>query len=1112
MRISSKRHCLGIALALLFPSPSPANVGTGTVPAGWHRQSAAGTLDIVPLLNSRPSAVHVLLLDMDGANIAASATHDWNCGNPFTVAHCGLSAVQMREIYENVKEDFLPFNVNVTTDESRYTSAAVGKRMRCIITPSDAWFWVSENMSPEGGRSHTSSFRLAGVAKAADVPCFAFITSFDAAGNTVENGRSIAGAVSHELGHTLGLDHDGIVGNPGGYFVGQGTGPTAGLPRLWSPIMGTHLGLLTQWCNGEYNGYASVQVSPNPASINAKDDLAIIANTGLNGNGFGYAADDHGSTSATASPLSTSGNSIISNGIIGRGPAGEDDEDWFQFTVTAPGTLSLVVKPSEPFSSGTPYNVLLQNMGVGNLNPRVDLYRSNLTTLQSASGVNIISLPANPTQQEQLQLAELLRVRITQSVTAGTYYMKISGVGYGTPASTGYSNYGSLGAYSIDGGIYVAPTVTTGTGASGTVSTPFSLLLAATGNPTSWSATGLPPGIRLNSVTGQLSGAPTAAGTFNANVTATNPGGNGSKAMVFTIAAGTALATATDTSLAWTLSPNSGWFIQSATTHDGVDAAQAGPADDFESSYMETIVTGPGTLTYWWKVNADVRWAPLVFTVGGTEYRRIDGNVDWKQETISIPSGGWALRWSFQKLDADVEGADTGWVDQITYTSTVPTITSNLTASVAVGADFNYQITATNSPTSWGAQSLPAGLSIDGTTGLITGRPTVDGTYAIQLIATNAGGIGFQQLSLTVQPPGTLGNGTDSALDWVSSGNGGNVWFRQTSESQDGIDALRSGAVGNSQNSYLQAAVNGPGNIGFWWRVDSEFDADFLIFKIDGVPQSMISGNTGWAFRSVSVATAGTHFFSWTYQKDGSGVSGADAGWVDQVVWTPTPQAPVITSGNAATARVGTSFYFQVTATNGPTSFAITSGPALPGLTFSPSTGSFGGAANRPGVYPLQVTATNAAGTSSPVNVTITIQSSLSTWASNLGLSGGNALFSADPDRDGRNNLMEMALNLSPTVFETNFVPITVNPTTKRLTATFTRVAAYQDLKYEVQVSDNLTSWTTIASSINGDIMTSSGAYSVTDPGGATPTVVVVDNAAPPTKTKRSMRIKITQL
>src|SRR5438105_879620 len=80
-----------------------------------------------------------------------------------------------------------------------------------------------------------------------------------------------------------------------------------------------------------------------------------------------------------------------------------------------------------------------------------------------------------------------------------------------------------------------------------------------------------------------------------------------------------------------------------------------------------------------------------------------------------------------------------------------PVITSPLTATGSVGVAFSYQITATNSPTSFNATGLPAGLSVNTANGVISGTPTGPaGTASVTISATNANGTGTATLSLTI--------------------------------------------------------------------------------------------------------------------------------------------------------------------------------------------------------------------------------------------------------------------------------------------------------------------------------------------------------------------------
>ena len=59
-------------------------------------------------------------------------------------------------------------------------------------------------------------------------------------------------------------------------------------------------------------------------------------------------------------------------------------------------------------------------------------------------------------------------------------------------------------------------------------------------------------------------------------------------------------------------------------------------------------------------------------------------------------------------------------------------------------------ITATNSPTSFNATNLPTGLSINTTTGVISGTPTFSGTTNVSITATNVSGSDTRILELTI--------------------------------------------------------------------------------------------------------------------------------------------------------------------------------------------------------------------------------------------------------------------------------------------------------------------------------------------------------------------------
>ena len=84
-------------------------------------------------------------------------------------------------------------------------------------------------------------------------------------------------------------------------------------------------------------------------------------------------------------------------------------------------------------------------------------------------------------------------------------------------------------------------------------------------------------------------------------------------------------------------------------------------------------MTGPGTLSFWWKVSCEDDelddWDYVCVTVDGVEAKRIDGTVDWRQETLTLTAGVHVVRWTYVKDRVVSEGQDSAWLDNVVWTT-----------------------------------------------------------------------------------------------------------------------------------------------------------------------------------------------------------------------------------------------------------------------------------------------------------------------------------------------------------------------------------------------------------------------------------------------------------
>jgi hypothetical protein len=114
----------------------------------------------------------------------------------------------------------------------------------------------------------------------------------------------------------------------------------------------------------------------------------------------------------------------------------------------------------------------------------------------------------------------------------------------------------------------------------------------------------------------------------------------------------------------------------------------------------------------------------------------------------------WYLTQDMVPMFVNEHVKDLRFLDPATPAATVtPQVTSAGEATATARQVFNHLIVATELPTSFNADGLPKGLTVDENTGLISGIPQVPGTYTVTVSATNAVGTATKSLTVTVRHP-----------------------------------------------------------------------------------------------------------------------------------------------------------------------------------------------------------------------------------------------------------------------------------------------------------------------------------------------------------------------
>jgi hypothetical protein len=279
---------------------------------------ALSTAPAVPAYSSLPGAHATVYLNFSGDSLSSwdgysninTPAFDQN-GDPTTFTASELNAIH--QIWQDVSEDYAPFNINVTTVDPRTVAGSTGGVSQIDIGGNGSWTGAKY-----GGIAQIGGFSSSSAGN--PVRGFAFSANLNNG-----NPKDTADNVAHESGHTFGLQHQSLWSGSSltaEYYTGPGDGT--------APLMGnSYSAARSLWWYG----------TSTLSSTTYQNDMDVIAgNTGV-----GYRPDGLNNTLATASPLTVSGSQLSASGIIGQ----MADVDYFAFQAT-PGVMTFTVNDPTP--------------------------------------------------------------------------------------------------------------------------------------------------------------------------------------------------------------------------------------------------------------------------------------------------------------------------------------------------------------------------------------------------------------------------------------------------------------------------------------------------------------------------------------------------------------------------------------------------------------------------------------------------------------------------------------------------------------------------------------------------------------------------------------------